>query len=168
MNPINRRQALLAITQVIASTSLISCSSDANDEDVTIANLTVSELETLSWIEYDLFPHDALPSELYIQVAQGILDLDSALVSDGLSQVQQATNNQAWIEVVESDRIEILRSLENSMFFALIRNTAIDVLYKTPEMFELLGYGGSAIEFGGYLNRGFDDIGWLPETELTK
>jgi hypothetical protein len=28
-------------------------------------------------------------------------------------------------------------------------------------MFDLVGYGGSAIEQGGYINRGFDDIDWL-------
>jgi hypothetical protein len=26
----------------------------------------------------------------------------------------------------------------------------------------MVGYGGSAIEQGGYINRGFDEIDWLP------
>jgi hypothetical protein len=27
----------------------------------------------------------------------------------------------------------------------------------------LFGYEGSSLEYGGYLERGFDDIGWLPK-----
>ena len=45
-----------------------------------------------------------------------------------------------------------------------ILNHTIDVLYRNEEVLTFLGYQGSSIEYGGYLNRGFDDIDWLPES----
>jgi hypothetical protein len=150
-----RRQALIAITQLIASTTLMSCSSDASK------TVEVSDLETLASVSYDLFPHQSLPYELYIEVAQRLLALDDSLVTDGLASLHSASDNQSWIDVPEAERIEILTAMEQSGFFALLRSTTIDVIYKTPEMFDLVGYGGSAIEQGGYINRGFDDITWI-------
>ena len=37
-------------------------------------------------------------------------------------------------------------------------------LYYLPAVWALLGFEGSSVEFGGYVDRGFDDIDWLPRT----
>jgi hypothetical protein len=58
-----------------------------------------------------------------------------------------------------------LASLEGTPFFAALRAGTVEVLYRSPEVFALVGYGGSAIEYGGYLNRGFDEIDWLPQAQ---
>ncbi len=31
-----------------------------------------------------------------------------------------------------------------------------------PRVAAFFGWEGSSVEHGGYINRGFDDIGWLP------
>jgi hypothetical protein len=36
-------------------------------------------------------------------------------------------------------------------------------LYSNPQVWPLFGYQGSSLEYGGYLERGFDDIAWLPK-----
>ena len=168
MNLITRRRALLAIAQIAATTSLISCGSSDNTEEVSVAedpNIEHSDLSAIASVAYDLFPHETLPPELYIKVAQRVLDLNSPVVVEGIEQLKSNAVNKRWIDLDEAQRISVLTTLEKSEFFALIRSTTIDVLYKTPEMFELVGYGGSAIEKGGYLHRGFNDIDWLPATE---
>jgi hypothetical protein len=35
--------------------------------------------------------------------------------------------------------------------------------YNLPAVWKKLGYQGSSWQFGGYLNRGFGDIAWLPK-----
>ena len=69
----------------------------------------------------------------------------------------------SWLEADETLRLDLLGLLERSAFFTTMRATTIEVLYRDPAVFELVGYGGSAIEKGGYINRGFADISWLPE-----
>ena len=168
MNIITRRKALLAIIKITAATSLISCGYlDKKEGSAQIKTINVenSDLETLASMAYDLFPHKSLPPTLYADVAKSVLALKTSTVEEGLARLYQLANNKRWIELDEAERINLLTTLEDSEFFALMRATTIDVLYKTPEMFELVGYGGSAIEKGGYLFRGFDDISWLPATE---
>jgi hypothetical protein len=35
-------------------------------------------------------------------------------------------------------------------------------LYRNKQVWPKLGYEGPSFPFGGYLERGFDDIDWLP------
>jgi hypothetical protein len=39
-------------------------------------------------------------------------------------------------------------------------------LYNDHEVWELLGYEGPSFDQGGYLNRGFDDLDWLPDPRI--
>jgi len=100
---------------------------------------------------------------LYVTIAQRMLDLDSPAVTEALAMLQENNGSTPWLELDETQRIELLSMLEQGAFFTTMRATAIEVLFRDPEVFALLGYGGSAIEQGGYINRGFADITWLPE-----
>ena len=47
-----------------------------------------------------------------------------------------------------------------------VRNSTFGVrfrLFNHPRLWELLDYPGSSVEYGGYVDRGFDDIDWLPD-----
>ena len=68
----------------------------------------------------------------------------------------------SWLEASADDKLRVLQKLEDEPYFGQLLNAAIDTLYQDPAVYRRLGYEGSAIEFGGYLNRGFDDIDWLP------
>jgi hypothetical protein len=43
-----------------------------------------------------------------------------------------------------------------------MRSATINNLYNNPLVYRLFGFEGSSVEYGGYIERGFDDIGWLP------
>jgi hypothetical protein len=45
----------------------------------------------------------------------------------------------------------------------LLKSIVVEVLFRDPALWDIVGYGGSAVEQGGYLNNGFDTITWLPE-----
>ena len=56
-----------------------------------------------------------------------------------------------------------LEAIAADPFFQTIRFKTIAVLYNDPLVWQAFGYEGEAFEYGGYIERGFDDLGWLPD-----
>ena len=54
----------------------------------------------------------------------------------------------------------------HSEFFALLRSTAVVELYDNPLVWKAFGYEGPSAHLGGYVNRGFDDLDWLPDPPI--
>ncbi len=48
-------------------------------------------------------------------------------------------------------------------FSRRLRGDLIVSLYNNKEVWPKFGYEGSSAEHGGYINRGFADIDWLPK-----
>ena len=126
------------------------------------------EARTLTVLARAMFPHRALDDSYYFAVVER-LDQRAAesaqtrnLIKDGLAQMDAAADS-AWIELPVPEKLQILETIQTEPFFAAVLNQTIDVLYRNPEVWKLVGYQGSSIEYGGYLNRGFNDIDWLPE-----
>ena len=44
-----------------------------------------------------------------------------------------------------------------------MRAATLAGLYANDMVARAFGFEGSSVEYGGYVNRGFDDLGWLPE-----
>ena len=63
----------------------------------------------------------------------------------------------------EAEQIAVMQEVEGEAFFAVILGTVRGQFYYNPEVWKHIDYPGSSREFGGYINRGFDDIDWLPE-----
>ena len=42
-----------------------------------------------------------------------------------------------------------------------VRGGLVTGLYNQKAVWPIFGYEGSSFEFGGYIDRGFDDINWL-------
>lgn len=160
-----RRQVLITISQLAAAAALVSCS-DSNDLSTTAPTTTEnSDLELLASVTYDVLPYPELSAEIYVKAAQHVIDLNSAVIASGLQQLRDAANNIAWKDVAEAKRVAILTTLQGTPFFAELRNNTVQVLLREPDVFKIVGYGGSTIEHGGYINRGFNDINWLPTQE---
>lgn len=164
MNLVTRRQTLKLIAQIAAGLSLTACGVDSNDE-ASLASESAqgnTDVEILASIAYELFPFQALSPVLYVNVAERVLGLGDPIVTEGLEVIRSIAGEQSWLSLQDEQRVEILSSIDESRFFTLMRATSIAVLYQDQETLDLVGYGGSAIEKGGYLNRGFNDITWLP------
>ena len=63
----------------------------------------------------------------------------------------------------DREKMEQLEKIQHTPFFQFILNETLSGVYRHPLTWELLGFEGSSLEFGGYINRGFNDIDWLPE-----
>ena len=159
-----RRKVLISISQLATAATLMSCTRSADHSAATQAAATAnnSNLELLAGVAYDILPYAELPAALYVKAAQQILDVKDKNVVAGLEKLRGASRNGAWKDVAETDRVAILSSLQDSPFFRVIRSNTLQVLLRDPATFAIVGYGGSSIQYGGYLGRGFNDINWLP------
>ena len=157
---LHRRRMLLAISQLALASSLGACG--GTTEPAPQAAATESDLELLAAVSYDLFPFPDLPPALYVQVGERLLQANNPAIAEGLEQLRASAGTMAWKEIDETTRIATLTAMQTTPFFAAVRAATLEVLFRAPETFALVGYGGSAIEQGGYVNRGFDQIDWLP------
>ena len=90
-------------------------------------------------------------------------DLRQSTVALGVSQ-KDGSNQivQDWLDTSPERQLQIVESIAGGAFFEKVRSTAVISLYNNELAFAHFGYGGSSFERGGYLNRGFDDLTWLP------
>jgi len=128
-------------------------------------------MATLIQMARDIYPHDRFGDELYAAAVKGhdekaATDPDfKSMIESGVAQLDQLSMDQGHADYLstgwEIDRTNSLKSIESDTFFQTIRGGLVVGLYNQKEVWELLGYEGSSVEKGGYLDRGFDDIAWL-------
>ena len=124
--------------------------------------------ETLLVMAHDLFPHERLGVQYYAVVvdrstSRPARDAAPQLLVQGVAQLD-AAHNMPWIDLSDGTRDAVLRGIEKTEFFTTVRTKTIGGLYGNPLVYQMFGYGGPSVQLGGYIDRGFDDIGWLPNT----
>jgi hypothetical protein len=114
-----------------------------------------------------ILPHDGLDDAVYAAVVHAC-DVEAArdastreLYVKGL-----ASLGAGFAAASEDRRVAMLKGIESTPFFQLLRVKAVSELYSSPLAFAHFGYQGEAFSKGGYLHRGFDDLRWLPEVPL--
>lgn len=131
--------------------------------------LSDSEAKTLLAVARTLFPHDNVDDGYYMNAVAAI-DAKCAGDPKTLDMVKKAIGKlnggpgKPYAEASESVRTDLLKDMEKSDFFALAYGETLNNLYGNPEIWKMFGYEGSSVEHGGYLERGFDDINWLPKS----
>ncbi len=123
-------------------------------------------MATLVQMARDIYPHDQIGDAYYAIAVKGYDTQDAA---DGieagiakLNAAAQAAGHDNYLAMGwERDRVDILRSMEDDGFFQQIRGGLVTGLYNQKAVWPIFGYEGASFEFGGYIDRGFDDINWL-------
>ena len=113
-----------------------------------------------------IFPHPKLDDAVYALVVR---DLDGAaadgaikaLLTDGIKQLDNAAQGD-WLTLTDAARLAAVTTLAGKPFFEKIRSTAVVSLYNNELAFAHFGYQGESFSKGGYLERGFNDLAWLP------
>ena len=115
-----------------------------------------------------IFPHATLDDAVYALVVQA---LDTAAAGDPAIKILLTTGMQAlqraaagdWQALPEARQLELVAAIAGSPFFEKVRSTAVVALYNNELAFAHFGYEGNAFTHGGgYLQRGFNDLTWLP------
>lgn len=131
--------------------------------------LAVHEADTLRQMVKRLFPYRNLGEEPYQLVVNQMRDEKDisevvVLLREGVGALDSDVTGKQWLSLSKAQQIEIMKRIEPSTFFQLMLNTSIHSLHANRQVWRLIGYQGSSVEHGGYMNRGFNDIDWLPET----
>jgi hypothetical protein len=119
------------------------------------------------------YPHPRFPDGPYERTADEIVSqLDASLwhrltLVQGLETLDSAAGGD-FAGLDDDAALALLREMEDAEFFAFIRSVAVVSLYNDHETWESLGYEGSSYEKGGYVDRGFDDLAWLPSPRITE
>jgi hypothetical protein len=168
MRGLSRRALLSRTAGSVASLAIganFICATDAAWA-LEVTNLKPETMASLIVMARDIYPHDRLADSFYAAAVKGYDTTEAAAAVEegiaGLDAAAQATGHASYAAVPwEADRVAILRSLEDTPFFQTVRGGLITGLYNQKEVWPLFGYEGESYSFGGYINRGFDDISWL-------
>jgi hypothetical protein len=118
-----------------------------------------------------MFPHADIPDGPYERAADAILAAGvedvrtQAQLEQGLRDLDAATD-RAFADLDEAKALSILERISSTPFFEVVRSKVILTLYDDPEVHRLLGYEGASYDQGGYLDRGFADLDWLPDARV--
>ena len=115
-----------------------------------------------------IFPHAKLDDAVYALVVKD-LDAEAAgsadvkkLLTEGAAGLDKAAGGN-FTAAAKDKHSEITASLAKTPFFEKVRSKAIVSLYNNELAFAHFGYEGNAFQKGGgYLQRGFNDLKWLP------
>ncbi|SPH24237.1 hypothetical protein DEA8626_03288 [Defluviimonas aquaemixtae] len=121
---------------------------------------------TLVQMARDIYPHDRAGDKFYVVAVKGYDTAEAAPgIEAGIEGLNAAARGKGFDSYLgmgwERDRVDILRSMEDSPFFQQIRGGLVTGLYNQKEVWPIFGYEGESFSEGGYIDRGFDDINWL-------
>lgn len=167
----NRRQFLESTGRTTAgAAALASAGILVDPKGAWALGLTVFDdhsAATLLAMTRTLYPHDTLSDQYYAGVV-GVLDGEAAgnpdvaqSLADGILGLDKAMG-VPFVELSEGNRLEVLTALQDTPFFQKVRGTTVVALYNNPLVWRHFGYEGASYEFGGYIDRGFNDLNWLP------
>lgn len=155
------------LTGVLAAGSPLALLAPGQVWAMDLKALRSSEGATLLAAARTIAPHDQLDDAPYALVVQA---LDASAVGNAatLSLLRQGVSSlrDNFATAAEADRVTVLKSVETTPFFKLVRATTLATLYASPLVYAHFGYEGEAFSKGGYLLRGFNDLRWLPEVPL--
>jgi hypothetical protein len=117
-----------------------------------------------------LYPHVALPDSVYARVsakldeAAGEDAAQARVVNDGVADLD-GRGDQPFVARSSEQQLADAKAIAGSDFFDLVRSTAVVEIYSDAQTWKLLGYEGPSFAQGGYVDRGFNDLDWLPDPE---
>jgi hypothetical protein len=126
--------------------------------------------EAVAALARTLYPHVALPDSVYARVSAKLDEAareDAAqaqVINDGVADLD-GRGDEPFVARSADQQLADATAIAGSDFFELVRSTAVVEVYSDPQTWTLLGYEGPSFEKGGYLERGFNDLDWLPDPE---
>jgi hypothetical protein len=133
---------------------------------MTLSHLDTEGAATLLRLARVLYPHDQL-GDMYYAVVVEALDAEArddaataTLLDEGLARLDGALG-VPFTDLSEGTQTDVVERLIADPFVQKVRGTTVVQLYNNKLVWRHFGYEGSSAEHGGYLTRGFQDLGWL-------
>lgn len=168
---INRRQFLQG--SALATAAALGSSALAGAARAVAAELHLTKLDadtaaSLLVMTRRIYPHDTLADHYYAGVVEALDEgakSDPSLASlldEGVAGLDEAMA-MPFLELSEGNQLRVLAGLADTPFFQKVRSTAVVALYNDELVWRHFGYEGASYPYGGYIERGFDDLSWLPQ-----
>jgi len=168
---LNRRELLKTttglLTGLMVAGSPLAMMARGRAWAVDLTALSSPEGVALMAMARTIAPHDKLEDAAYAMVVRAI-DSDASKDESACKMIREglARLGPEFPASAENERVAVLKKIESSAFFQMMRQKTMQVLYATPLAYAYFGYEGEAFSKGGYLLRGFNDLRWLPEVPL--
>lgn len=116
------------------------------------------------------FPHANFPDGCYERTSDAILASAAKTPGQGVTMAVGLSDLKAagFDSLDDAAALKHLQSIEATPFFQFVRGTTVTTLYNDHEVWKILGYEGPSFDQGGYINRGFNDLDWLPEARVSE
>ena len=156
------------LTGTFAASSILSALAPSRAWALELKTLASAQGDALLQMGKVLYPHKGLPDAVYALLAK---DLDGAagkdpktaqMLGEGVAALDTAAGGN-FVTASDAKKLEAAKSLEGTPFFKTVRGQCITSLYDNDMAFAHFGYPGASWDRGGYLNRGFNDLKWLPD-----
>jgi hypothetical protein len=118
-----------------------------------------------------MFPHRGLSDAPYERSVAILLEQAATsplllhVLLDGLAELRAAVAEDLSA-ADEQTLFDALADRQSTPFFIQFRSAVGFSLYDDREVWAHIGYPGPSFHLGGYLNRGFNDLSWLPEPRV--
>ncbi|MGA4508498.1 hypothetical protein ACQB6R_09595 [Propionibacteriaceae bacterium G1746] len=130
--------------------------------------LDEAQLATLTRLLRVMYPHAQFPDGPYQRTAEKVRDGAQTDLAVGLGALDGQAGG-SFLEADEAAAAELIAGLGfDDEFLLAVHSVAINTLYDDHEVWALLGYEGASYDKGGYINRGFNDLDWLPDPRITE
>jgi hypothetical protein len=132
-----------------------------------LQTLNGADAETLVAVVQTLYPHNGVPVTLYRRVICHLDRLattmpDAALTLEKFCKLLAQSWPIPFPELAGTYQIQTLQNLELTPEFFFVQRMAVRYFYDNVEIWAAFGYEGASVHLGGYIDRGFDDLAWLP------
>ncbi len=116
---------------------------------------------TLTRVAQDLFPHPPLSAAPYGAIVEAgfPVSADPKTLADAAT---AARSLGKFADLAEAERRAMLGPRLSEPFFIGFRFAVLTGLYTDVAVTRRFGYQGPSLADGGYLDRGFADLPWLP------
>lgn len=168
---VSRRNFLKMGTMTAAAAVAVTVTGGAlgtNAWAMSISNLDQHTADTLVVLSRILYPHDNLGDMYYaasIEALDGKTEADPALkkqLVDGVKKLD-AIFSVPFLELSEGNQLKAVEAIQGAPMFSTVRGHTVVGLYNNPLVWRHFGYEGPSFPLGGYTDRGFNDINWLPK-----
>lgn len=127
-----------------------------------VKHLQPQTMASLVQLARDIYPHDRIRDEFYAIAVKGYDTPEQAPdIEAGISMLDNMSGGSYLSIGWEADRNAVLRRIQDTDFFQMIRGGLVVGLYNQKEVWPIFGYEGESYSKGGYIDRGFNDINWL-------
>lgn len=151
---ISRRTLLQMAASALALAQLAACGSEEETPNAEETSRTLSRLGR------DLFPHDTVADEKYDAIAAGFMEQDGVVAG----QIAALLGGpQPFWRMAKQQRLALIRDHMPTPGLQAYRFAVLVGLYNDLSITRTFGYEGPSFEEFGYIDRGFDDLDWLPD-----